>query len=105
MPFTVQSLIEGRNPPYVVLAFETVQKALEIMIEHDFSQLPVVDDQNVVQGVITSSSIVRAANNFDITIRSLRVSDALVKARRYRVEDDLSDLLNGLRDNYAVLIV
>ncbi len=105
MPFTVQSLIEGRHPPLAVPLSETVQRALERMIEHDFSQLPVVDNENVVQGMVTSSSIVRAASNFDVTIKNLRVSDALVKTRRYRVEDDLSDLLNGLRDNYAVLIV
>lgn len=105
MPFRVINLIEGRGLPVAALSSDSVQDALAIMIEQDFSQLPVINDYRIVQGLITSESIVRALNNFDVTTKSLRVSDALVRSPYYRAEDDLFDLLKGLRDHYAVVIV
>ena len=50
MPFTVQQLIGGHQEPVTVSPKDTVKKALMLMIEHDFSQLPVVDEE-------TSSSL------------------------------------------------
>jgi CBS domain-containing protein len=84
---------------------ETVQCAIDKMIEHDYSQLPVVDKDGKPLGMVTTDSILRALERFQTPIDALKVSHAKVKAPRYRPEDDLFDLLNGLRDTYAVLIV
>ena len=45
MPFTVQQLIESYQEPVTVSSKDSVKKALMLMIEHDFSQLPVVDEE------------------------------------------------------------
>ncbi|AFW97173.1 CBS domain-containing protein (plasmid) [Anabaena sp. 90] len=55
--------------------------------------------------MVTSDSILRALNHFGVTLELLRVSDAMVKAREFRADEELFDLLDDLRDTYAVLIV
>lgn len=60
MPFTVQDLIKDRRKPVVVGLTDTVQRAVDLMMEHDFGQLPVVDHENRSRGLVTSDSILRA---------------------------------------------
>ena len=105
MPYPVQNLIEGREFPVCVSPADHVQRALDLMIEHDFSQLPVVDPGKCALGMVTHQSILRALRNFRVKIEELRVSSAIVQADKYHSEDDLFDLLDRLRDTYAVLIV
>ena len=105
MPYIVQELIED-NPTLVTASpDEPAQSALARMIEHDFSQLPIVIDENKPVGMITSESILRALNNFGVGLDRLRVEHARVKADEFRSDADLFELLNRLRDTYAVLIV
>jgi CBS domain-containing protein len=75
------------------------------MIEHDYSQLPVVDAADRPLGMVSSDSILRALHYFHNTLQSLRVSHALIKVHTYHPQDDLFELLDDLRDSYAVLIV
>lgn len=105
MPFRIQSLIEGKPTPATVTPDETVQRALQIMIEGDYSQLPVIDPDRKPLGMVTSDSILRALNHFDVTIGKLHVVDTLIKVRSFRSDEDMFDLLDDLRDRYAVLIV
>jgi CBS domain-containing protein len=84
----------------------SVQEALARMIDHDFSQLPVVDQEFKLKGLITSDSILTAVRCFNSTLGTLKVSHAMrSKAKFCREEDDLSELLNGLRDASAIPIV
>ena len=53
MPFTVQQLIETHQGLVTVSPQDTAQKALALMAEHDFSQLPVVDEDNKPLGIVT----------------------------------------------------
>jgi CBS domain-containing protein len=105
MPSTVQQLIEGCPKPVTVSPNDPVKRALDLMIEHDFSQLPVVDDSGRPLGMVTSDSIIRSLSNFGVTIDALRVSNAMVRAVKFRPEDDLFGLLDDLRDSYSALIV
>jgi len=105
MPFTVQQLIEGHREPINVVPDYTAQQALELMIEHDFSQLPVVDENNKPLGIVTGDSILRALNNFGVSLTELQVSHAIVKVDQYSPDEDLFDLLDDLKNTYAVLIV
>jgi len=105
MPYPVVNLIEGRSEPISVRPTDSAQKALSLMIEHDFSQLPVVDEAKHPLGMVTHESILRALNNFGVRLAELRVSNAIVKAQTYRPEDDLFDLLDRLKETNAVLIV
>jgi len=105
MPFLVKDLIEGRPRPMCCKLDEPAQAALAVMIEHDYSQMPVIDADERPVGMVSSDSIVRALHYFDITLPALRVSHALMKMARHHLEDDLFELLDVLRDTYAVLIV
>jgi CBS domain-containing protein len=105
MPFTVQQLIEGRQEPVTVSPQDTVQKALELMLKHDFSQLPVVDDMKKPFGIVTGDSILRALKNFGVSLADLQVSHAIMKVDKYSLDQDLFDLLDDLKNTYAVLIV
>ncbi len=106
MPFPVSELIKDRGNPVSVLPDESVLAARELMVVHDFSQLPIVDDDGVPLGMITSDSILAAAGALGVSADILRVSDA--KAPRYAthgIEDDLFRMLDDLQAIYAVLIV
>jgi len=105
MPYPVQNLIEGRGEPMCVRSDDAVQEALRLMTEHDFSQLPVVDEDGKPLGLVTHESIARALNHLGVRVENLCVSNATVRAYQYRLEDDLFDLLNRLKDTNAVLIV
>jgi CBS domain-containing protein len=105
MPFPVSKLIQGRGQPTYVSEKETVNEALRLMLKHDYSQLPVVDDGCCPKGMITYESIMRARKNFGIPIDNLRVSNAIVSAPTFSYEDDLFDMLERLKVINAVLII
>ena len=105
MSYPVENLIEGRGEPVCVGPEDRLQTALRLMTEHDFSQLPVVNEENKALGMVTHASILRALDSFGVRADQLHVIDAMVKADTYRPEDDLFDLLDRLRDTSAVLIV
>ena len=79
MPFTVKQLIENHQEPITVKLQDTAKDALELLIEHDFSQLPVVDEHRKPLGIVTSDSILRALIHLNISLTELKVSHAIVK--------------------------
>lgn len=103
---TVQDLLEGHGSPVTVTADTPVTEALHLMIEHEFSQLPVVDAENHPLGLLSTDSLMRASRHFDLSISALRVGHALDEhVSTYRLDDDLSDLLDDLGNRFAVLIL
>jgi len=105
MPFSIQNLLEGRSKPVTVKRDDSVQAALDLMIEHDFNQLPVIDEHDKPLGLITSDSIVRTLNSFGVSLQDMHVFDAMVRVDIFYPEDDLFDVLDRLQQTYAVLIV
>ena len=105
MAYPVQNLIEGRGEPAWVLPTDSVEDALALMMKHDYSQLPVVDEAKRQLGLITHESILRVQGYFGAKVDQLFVKDAIVKADTFRPEDDLFDVLDRLRDTNIVLIV
>jgi predicted transcriptional regulator len=111
--FTVQNLIDDRPRPVTVSLNDTVQTALELMFEHDYSQLPVVDNKGRVveskekkANMVTSDSILHALSNFRILpdTDTLLVSDAMVQTSTFGTNEDPFELFKELRDNQAVLV-
>lgn len=105
MSFTVHQIVGNNQQLVKVRPIDSAESALEQMIEHDFSQLPVVDLDDKPLGVITSDSILRALKHFAIKLDVLNVADAMVKAITHYEDDDLFEMLDDLRDAYVVLIV
>jgi predicted transcriptional regulator len=105
MPFTVEQLIENREP-VAVYDTDPVKRAQNLMVENQFSQLPVIDKHMRVLGLITSDSILSALNTFGVSIDKLRVLDAMDEIKHtFREDEDIFDLLDDLIDASAVLIV
>ena len=105
MPFIIQNLIPEAQNPIRITENETGHLALSMMIEHDFSQLPVVDEENIVQGMITSDSLLKALSYFQDSLGSIKVSHAMAKTKVCRIDDELSELLQALGDTSAIPIV
>jgi CBS domain-containing protein len=105
MAFTVQDLITDRSEPVTVSRDESVEAALRLMIEFDYSRLPVVDRDGRAEGMITGDSIIRALNHFDLTIKEMRVFHAMTDVLTYAPDEDLFGLLDDLKDVYAAAVV
>jgi CBS domain-containing protein len=105
MTTTVYEFVKGKPPVVTVTKDEALTTALRRMIEHDFSQLPVVNGDNVPEGIITSDSILRALSNFGVVLNDIRLRHAMVK-KPYQVNEniDLLDLFDDMRDGYALII-
>lgn len=104
MTTTVYEFIKGNPPVVTVTKDEALTTALKRMIEHDFSQLPVVNGDNIPEGIITSDSILRALSNFGVVLNDIRLRHAMVK-KPYQVNEniDLLDLFDDMRDGYALI--
>jgi CBS domain-containing protein len=105
MPYFVERLIENQGSALVVQKNDAATAALDLMIEHDFSQLPVVDENRTLLGMITYESILRAARSFNAKLSDLFVRDAMISAPFHYREDDLFDLLDELKLTNAVVII
>ena len=105
MPFIIQHLIPEKQNLTTVTENDSVQHALSLMTERDFSQLPVVDSDQKLRGMITSGSILRAVGNLKVIPERLKVSHAITKVTPHREEDELSELLKGLQSTNAIPII
>lgn len=105
MAVTVLDLIAGRVKPACVAEDAMAVDALRLMMAHDYSQLPVVNDNEELVGMITSDSVARALNLLALKVEHLKVSNAIQQTKQFKLDSDLSDLLDGLRDTYAVPVV
>lgn len=113
MPYTVQQLFDDRESlisPTGITQTASLQDALNLMHKKQYSQLPIIDEENRLVGeriayMVTNETILDALSNLGISPKKLRVSDAMVRVRPYRLEDQLSDLLQELRDTNAVPIM
>lgn len=104
MPYPVSNLIEGRGDPISVKKNESISKTLSTMLEKDYSQLPVLDDQDHILGMVTYKNILRALKYYQADLNELVVANAIESADKFDLEDDIFDILPSLQDNNAVLI-
>jgi CBS domain-containing protein len=105
MPYSVEHLLEDQANVTVIKKTDPISSALDLMIENDFSQLPVVDENGILLGMVTYESILRAARSFNTKPDQLLVRDAVMNAPFHYREDDLFDLLDELKASNAVVIV
>lgn len=105
MPFSVEQLLTDRPKLVTVRLHDPLVTAIDLMNEHDYSQLPVVDAESKPLGLVCSDTIVHALRHFQVAPTALRVSDAMIRAVTKRDNQELFDLLDALQNTYAVLIV
>ena len=76
MPYSVERLIENQGSVVVVRKEDAIAAALDLMIERDFSQLPVVDENQTLLGMVTYESILRADCDDDIARKRQSCTDS-----------------------------
>jgi CBS domain-containing protein len=106
MPFLIENIINQQAKLITVTEDDTVKHALDLMIENDYSQLPVVDKEERLAGMVTYQSVIQAARSFEVRNDELFVRDvAFTSIKSFDVEDNLFDLLDEIKKNNAVVIV
>lgn len=105
MTTTVQEFIKDKVPPVTMTLDQPVKKALRRMIEHDFSQLPIVDDAKYPIGIVTSDSILKALSNYGVSLDGIRIRHAMISDPHCVNENiDLLDLFDNMQDGYVLVI-
>ena len=81
-------------------------EALALMVEHSYSQLPVVDGQRKPVAMLSADSITHALNAFGVAPDALRVLDGMEEQFRHcRADDDVLDVLDDLLRTNAMLVL
>jgi len=106
--------IEGRatdartimhSPVICIKTNDDLKKAAKIMIEHEISQMPVLENNNVV-GSITENSIIKAVLERGSTAESLRVRDVMEEPfPTVSPNENLSSITRLLLNKPAILVV
>src|SRR5437899_3065207 len=106
MLFSLKDLLRDGQKPVSVQLNDSIAHALELMAEHDFSQLPVVDTQGRTGGkAVTEGSILDAIRFVNTTPDKVRVKDATVTVQKFRAGDDLLEALDDIQNETFVIIV
>lgn len=103
----IAKFLSERPLPISITKTDSLSSALSIMIENDFSQLPVTDREGVLVGIVSEQSITRHLFHFgdgttmlDSPVEVL-LDDAIDLPR---ADVDLFTILEQLRTHYAIVI-
>lgn len=108
MPIQLRQFLDGRDGQLTtILQTATVRQALKLMIEHDYTLLPVVNEAEELIGVISEQSITRAFYHTSgvAPLLDLTVEHCQEPAETLTMNDSLSHAIRKLRDSYAVIII
>ncbi|GAC1620186.1 MAG: hypothetical protein NVS4B7_12290 [Ktedonobacteraceae bacterium] len=107
MLFPLERLLEGRGIPLCVNHDTKVREALKLMVENDFSQLPVLDKNGNLSGIISEQTIVRYYYYVrgNVSLLDLTVDHCQTPPVTLVPESDLFEALDALKNVYAIVIV
>lgn len=103
----IDELLSGREQTVTVNQSDIVSHAANLMIQHDFSQLPVIDENNSPIGLITEMSIIRSIMFLEPNETLLGPVNLVMERHIKKVEQGtkLEDVLDDLKTIQAVLVV
>jgi CBS domain-containing protein len=107
MPFTLEELLPDDQRLRTVQMHDAVQQAINLMHQHGYSQLPVVDKngQTSLEQVVTFDSILQAVRSFNTKPELLHVRDVARGVRVYPEDADLLATLDDIqRENFALIV-
>lgn len=107
MLFPLSQLIEGRDAPVCVHRDMSIKDALAIMIEHDFSQLPVIDDHGNLLGIISDQALAHMMYHLDAAsnMPTLPVGPWVIPAETLPPDHDLVEAVDRLNKTYSIVVV
>src|SRR5579872_1416696 len=99
MLFPLAKLIQDRPPLLCIGSDKTVADALELMIQHDYSQLPIIDKSGLLVGVVSEESIIRTLFHTAGAVPLLKVpvDNCQTRAVTLPIESDLFEALDRLK--------
>jgi len=106
MAFTLEDLLPADQQLRTVQPHEPVGRAINIMYQHGYGQLPVTGvNREFQRQVITFESVLRAIQSFRTDAETLLVRDAAQRVRSYSADADLLATLDDIhRDNFALIV-
>jgi CBS domain-containing protein len=104
VPFPISQLLQDKAEVVSVAPSSKLDVALNSMDQHDFSQLPIIDDAGRLTGLVTNESALKCLRVFQVMPEQLCVRDASVGVRHYESDADLFEVLEGMTDQFAVVI-
>ena len=107
MPFTLEELLPDDQRLRTVQLHETVHYVLNVMHQHDYDQLPVVDadGKTSLDQVVSFDGIIQAVQSFNTKLEALQVRDVARSVRTYAADADLLATLDDIqRDNFALIV-
>lgn len=107
MTVLIEHLLNNKSPIISVTPTDSLEYAVSLMVEHDYTQLPVYENGQLIKPAkfVTSHAITRATRIFNSGLNQLRVSDALVEARTVQIDDDLFSKMNDILLSEAVIVL
>ncbi len=108
MAIPIANLIQDQQVLVTISPNASLQEAVALMIENDFSQLPILENGKPYGSsgsFVTGASVARAMRRFGTSINDLQVRDATVPARTVAADEDLFSKMDDLLDAYAVLVL
>jgi CBS domain-containing protein len=107
MPFTLEELLSTDQRLRTVYLHDSVQQAINLMHQHSYDQLPVVDKdgKTSLKQVVTFDTILQAVRSFNTKPESLHVRDVARAVRTYAADADLLATLDDIqRENFALIV-
>ncbi len=107
MLFPISQLIKGRGDPLSISKSTLLREALTLMVVNDYSQLPVINEQGNLIGIISESSIISTYYHVDtsLSLLDLTVDHCMATPKTITPERDIFEALGLLENVYAVVVV
>ena len=107
MLVSIEKLLEGRPGPLCVNQSQTIREALTLMVEHDYSQLPVIDDDGKLRGLISTEEISHEYFHLGgaVSLLDLPVHQCLAELITLTRDRDITEALDYLKDHYAIVVI
>lgn len=107
MLFPVSQLLQNKEAVLTVQKDTKVRDALSLMVENDFSQLPIVDENGKLVGIATEKSIIGTYFHTTgiVSILDLNVGHCQAKPYTIQKDADIFEVLDLLKNTYAVVVI
>jgi CBS domain-containing protein len=106
MLFPIERLIAGRDKPLCINQNQTVRDALALMVENDYSQLPVINEQGELIGITSDEIITRRYFHIGgaVSLLDLTIDHCIKPAVTLSQDQDIFEALDRLKEVYAIII-
>lgn len=107
MLFPLERLLRNHREPLTVRADDRLSQAMDLMLKHDLRQIPVVDAQGYLKGMVSEKTITRMyyVQRASVSFLDLTVDHCMEAVKPMDPEDDISDALDRFRDTSAIIVV